>query len=301
MTDASVKFHHGGHSDKVLLGPASLPPIFNGRKVIIYGVLKDIHPDLRELKGEVVFSGKQCGKPLNFTLPYNFTTDPKVSSKTIHQLAAQAIIQDWESRGMDKHKIVKLSTKSGVLSSYTSFIAVSNGTSTPIRRSMRTWDINPNVLSDGAAATSFRGYFKRSISNVIGSLFSQKPKNRRFQEVAASAVSDDSPGPITPVDLSGTLFEVVRLQLVNGSWVFDDNLPAALGRKREELEGACPKGATGAVWATVLVLSHLRVRYRSRQDEWELIGLKAERWLQRQPLATPLTLEEMFGAATKIL
>jgi len=38
------------------------------------------------------------------------------------------------------------------------------------------------------------------------------------------------------------------------------------------------------VWATVLALSLLSLNYAYKKSEWEMIELKAMRWLSRQPL-----------------
>lgn len=313
VTNVSVEFHHDGHSVEVLQGPVNLPPIFSGHKAVVFGILKVTPASRQGLKGRAIFKGIQSGKALTLPVHYDLSTDPIYTSQTIHQLAAKAIIKEWEHSGVEKHKVVKLSIAAGVLSSHTSFIAVGDCIPTPFQRPMRTWDIEPKAYVSGdssheqpvTSSSSLGAYVKRSFSYVMEGLFSQKPKNRRLKAITTCTVSDDSPTtPTVPVGLSGTLFEVVRLQLVDGSWSLDDPVSKVLGKKREELEGACPaecQGTMRMVWATALVLTHLRVKYRSRQGEWELVGMKAERWLQQQAMPSSLTLREVFSAARELV
>ena len=81
-------------------------------------------------------------------------------------------------------------------------------------------------------------------------------------------------------------------------------LSQLLGKAQKDLEAGCPVecvGAMAAVWATVLVLSLLRLKYSSQQEEWELIAMKAESWLKRQPLPPGVSLSDLNKAADKTL
>ena len=74
-----------------------------------------------------------------------------------------------------------------------------------------------------------------------------------------------------------TLTHLVTAQQVNGSWALNASLAQLIGKSLSDLESACPiemKGEVAGVWATVLAVSLLRVRYSSQQDEWELIALR---------------------------
>ena len=39
----------------------------------------------------------------------------------------------------------------------------------------------------------------------------------------------------------------------------------------------------GVVWATVLVLAILEKECKGQRDEWELIAMKANKWLKKLP------------------
>ena len=96
----------------------------------------------------------------------------------------------------------------------------------------------------------------------------------------------------------------ISIQQAAGSWKFDSTLFQLLGKTQKELEDACPgecQGVVAAVWATVLVLTLLRSSFADEQDEWELVGSKAESWVKKQSLPANLTLDSLYSAAQKVL
>ena len=100
------------------------------------------------------------------------------------------------------------------------------------------------------------------------------------------------------------LTSIVVRQQAAGSWVLDAALSQLLGKTLRELEAGCPvacQGVVAGVWATLLVLCQLRLRYSSQQDEWELIAMKAESWLKQQALPAGTTLDDLKQAAEKTL
>ena len=111
-----------------------------------------------------------------------------------------------------------------------------------------------------------------------------------------------SAGPLT--NPSNTLANLITAQQVNGSWALTSSFAQLLGKSLLELETACPiekKGDGATVWATILAVSLLRVKYSNQQDEWELIVMKAESWLKKQTLPPGSTLAKLFEAAQKYI
>ena len=53
------------------------------------------------------------------------------------------------------------------------------------------------------------------------------------------------------------------------------------------------------VWATALALVWLKVNFMEHHDEWEMIEMKATRWLQTQPLEGS-TEQEVMTEAEKV-
>ena len=54
------------------------------------------------------------------------------------------------------------------------------------------------------------------------------------------------------------------------------------------------------MWATVLALSLLSLKYADKKAEWEMIEMKATQWLSRQQLEGH-TVDELLQSAKKIL
>ena len=53
------------------------------------------------------------------------------------------------------------------------------------------------------------------------------------------------------------------------------------------------------VWATVVALVWLRMNFMIHHEEWEMIEMKATRWLHKQTL-DGVTQEELMTAAEKL-
>ena len=53
------------------------------------------------------------------------------------------------------------------------------------------------------------------------------------------------------------------------------------------------------VWATVVALVWLRMNFMTHHEEWEMIEMKATRWLHKQTL-DGVTQEELMTAAEKL-
>ena len=103
---------------------------------------------------------------------------------------------------------------------------------------------------------------------------------------------------------STSLSSFVNAQQANGSWKLDAQLSHHLAKSQKEIEHACPtecKGDVTTLWATVLVLTLLRKKYASLQDEWELVGMKAESWVNKQTTLFGVTLQDFYNAAEKVV
>ena len=102
---------------------------------------------------------------------------------------------------------------------------------------------------------------------------------------------------------SDTLSALIAMQLAGGCWKLDARLLKHFGKSQKEIEDACPaecKGDVATLWATVLVLTLLCKKYASQQDEWELVGMKAESWLKKQTIPSGVTLQDFYTAAEKL-
>ena len=101
-----------------------------------------------------------------------------------------------------------------------------------------------------------------------------------------------------------SLSSIIAAQQADGSWIFDSTLTELVDKPQTVIEGACPvecKGILAAVWATVLILTLLRKKYSSQQDEWELIAMKAESWVKKQALPSAVNIQDLYTAAKAVV
>ena len=81
-----------------------------------------------------------------------------------------------------------------------------------------------------------------------------------------------------------SLSKLVTLQAAEGYWSLDTSLASIIGRSLSDLKGASPSGCSDVVWGTLLAIVLLESQFSSQHDEWELVAMKAEMWLQGQVL-----------------
>ena len=357
---------------EVLQSPRNLPPVFNGEKMVVYGVLKQ-KGALGQgtqvncsaiLKGSIL--GKVVEHSISFTCLCTAPMEKASALPSIHHLAGKALISDWQDEGRNNEEIVKLSVDSSVISSHTAFIAVDEESTEPISGAMKTWDIqadveveeNMTLFSAQLMSTERQlncvsalraeprkkgGGFLSSIGSAVSGLFSrsktykaeestqdarvvvrhysvlkESEEEEEYDRSTLSELEYDTPRglfegsefipakravtPPSPQLIPSTvdLSSFITVQQADGSWKLDTSLAQLLGKSQKDLEEACPtecKGTMVMVWATVLVLSLLRSKYSSQQEEWDLIAVKAETWLKRQTLPPGVSLKDLYKAA----
>ena len=107
----------------------------------------------------------------------------------------------------------------------------------------------------------------------------------------------------SPPDILSSLIEA---QQADGSWLLSSTLSQILSKTTQEVELACPVAlkespVVGVVWATVLVLVILEKKCKSQRDEWELIAMKANKWLKKQTLPKGVELSKFHESAHSLL
>ena len=326
VTDVSVQFKVPKEYD-VLQCPQHLPPIFNGEKLVAYGILKSATDPKKRVDCTAVLNGNVLGKLQEYEVPFTLEPSEAPSLATAHHLAAKALITDWENEDKDKKSIVKLSVEASVISSHTAFIAVDEESSEPLPGAMKTYNFTSHYVylpichSDvGSTARSYSatpqssGMKRKTNVSETSSFFAQTSTKRMFfgHEKVIKRGSEADRCDLEPVSSAASaksspisnVAGLITAQNINGSWTLDSSLAQQVGKSLPELESACPtkcKGAVASVWATVLALCLLRSRYSSQQDEWELIAMKADSWLKKQSLPAKVTLDQLFQEAKKIM
>ena len=145
ITDVSVLFQVPKEYE-VLQSPHNLPPIFNGEKLVVYGVLKSKGRS-KKMDCTAVLKGNMVGEKQEHKVPFTLDSSAAaLSLPVVHHLAAKALITDWESEYKEKKSIVDLSIESSVISSHTAFIAIDEESSEPVSGAMKTYDISAMPL-----------------------------------------------------------------------------------------------------------------------------------------------------------
>ena len=340
MTDVELTFSVPA-GVRVLQAPSKIPPIFNGDKLVMYGILKGGGGSLSG-HCSVKLKGKVLGSDIEHCMEFEVGGDEGSLSALpiVHQLAAKSLIKDWEDKAEKKAAIIKMSVESSVVSSLTAYVAVDEDQEKPIEGAIKTWDLTA-IEAQGRPSGGFRGrgfggggvrMLKCAVARdraksprAVGGIRSMNklkkksaPKFDLMSESAAaceiSSVMDDemadedmefSPthstslySPQSAVG-SSTLSQLITLQSAEGFWTLDQSLASLIGCTLVELKSTCPAGCTEVMWATLLALAFLEKQFTSHRDEWELVAMKAEFWLQSQPL--PSTVDSLKQIASQNL
>ena len=335
----------------VLQSPNKIPPVFNGDKLVMYGILKGG----KAMSGTATLSGNILGRPMEHVIEFSVTGGESDNGMpVVHQLAAKGLIRDWEGEG-DKKKgdIIKMSTESGVVSSYTAYVAIDEEQDKPIAGALKIWDLTAvgdqtvSFMSTGlkgrgggirmarsagpvrlkgagpllgisassgfakkrkmkpaaapapAYACSYDVFLPSSVMDSVQSLESSDDEEDEecfAPRMKSTARNSSSSSRSQPAPSSG-LSQLISLQAAEGFWILNDLLASLTGVSLSVLKSACPDGVSGNVWATVLALVLLEKRFNSQRDEWELVAMKAEMWVQGQPLTS--TIESLKATASQ--
>ena len=127
---------------------------------------------------------------------------------------------------------------------------------------------------------------------------------QRARNIASERYKEDAGHRQVTKTPSDKLSALISLQQAEGSWKLDATFVGVLSKSLTELEEACPVGCQGdmrQVWATVLALAYLEACLSGQREEWELVAMKAEFWLEGQSLPSGTTLQALREAAKKYL
>ena len=175
MTNLEVKFDVTSGFN-ALEAPDKLPTIFNGDKIIIYGIFRSKavsdSPMEAGVSGTATLTGKILGVSFEHSIPFQIPP-PSDASDTdsfqmpiVHQLAAKSLIRDWEhkegwastaSENERKQEIIRVSVESSVVSAHTAYIAVDEEQDKPIEGAIQTWDLTA-TMTDGGGRFGYGGF-----------------------------------------------------------------------------------------------------------------------------------------------
>uniref|UniRef100_A0A665V047 VIT domain-containing protein n=1 Tax=Echeneis naucrates TaxID=173247 RepID=A0A665V047_ECHNA len=256
VVDISIKWDLPKQVSATVLSPP-ITTLFQGQRSLVYAQLTGKSSE--GAQGSVTVNYKLAGQPSKTQL--HFSLKPaEDTGLTVHRLGARVLIrslemEEREDRGEKgeavKEKVVELSVKSGVSSSFTAFIAVNKSDGKPIEGPL----IHRNV------PTPSKCFLNQLIqSSDLLSVILDQPRKQWLNP----------------------FLQLVSLQKASGCWLLDPALAAALGKTSEELDQSKPASVKEEVWATILALIWLHASKTDSKGEWELLSLKAVSWLRTQ-------------------
>lgn len=289
---------------EVTQAPHRVPPVFDGGRLVAYGLFKGAPQ-----AGRVTLRGVGPSGPVEFTLEL----DPRSASheRVLVSLAARALIRDLEegqSAQHDRHgslqargthelvkaEIVRLGMRYGLASRETSFVAVEERAEPlPLEAQLRRVPI--------ALTRGWGGVDDLPLGVPGAPPRPPAPAAPRFALPAAALITDDFDASLDEDTLGVPLVHdaprtearrpldrLVEAQAADGAWELDDELAALVERPLADLEAVLSQAGADTplarrAWATALALLWLERRAGDCRDEWRLLARKAEAWLRACP------------------
>jgi len=311
------------HGTDVTQAPSAIPPIFSGGRLLLYGLVKQPHSGGRPIRATL--SANAATGPVSFDVAID-ATDAR-QGRTVATLAARTRIRELEespewtkTRGSRQahrkdsavtREIIALSTRYGVISRETSFVAVERR-EMPVEGDMQLRRV-PIALAAGwggldrlpapmMAPRARSASMMNTIDLADAMLAPQETMARRdFTAVPARALGESQSAgsaigrgferlfrgrtaPPAPTDthadpIRESMLRLIRLQHSDGSWALTEKLADAIGRELGELENAVDGRDKRNLWATALALAWLQSEAADLEAEWRMIAAKARRWL----------------------
>ncbi|XP_035299472.1 von Willebrand factor A domain-containing protein 5A isoform X2 [Cricetulus griseus] len=285
--------------------------MFKGQRLIIYAQLTGTMPQV-ESSGEVCLKYTLQGKSLENRV--TFSLQPKTNASfTIHRLAAKSLIQmkdlgSHETSDGEKEDVLNMSIQSGVLSSFTAFIAVNKDLNQPVQGPLAHRVIpRPMTFSNLPITCPYSTGYRSSYHSgmLLGGVLSKHNVSAHrsvydgemlnaclsydsIEDTESMSVMEYSQSSTKETNLQNdhkvcgenVVLYLVSLQKANGSWELDEELTEILGTNLEDMKAANPaKDQDPSVWATVLAVLWLHANGKDLKCEWELLERKAVAWL----------------------
>ena len=322
--------------------PESIDFIFDHEPLALYGVLTDA--EAIEMKGNVILvyelEGKSHKEKLTFNVEDHNAVEPKYF--TLHALAAKDYITqlnqsyDFVSSTV-KDSVTQLSRSSGVISKYTSYVAVDESTQDPVQGPLICHDVHdylefcsvqtgncdmirarrmkrsvlkmPKLKLPGLSVFRGKGSVRNRVLNIASDSSRPDPSRHYERSYARDKYDTTTEDKCKADDDSDSHFGLVNLQSVSGNWTLTKECCAELGKKQQELASAMPEYQTASfkkdekdlIWATVLAVVWLTSeRFKSVQEELCMIIEKAKKWLSNH-LSVAAAMDQLVQDAKKTL
>jgi Ca-activated chloride channel family protein len=269
-----------------------LPPVFGGERLVTYAFLADVRATTVEVsargsRGDVAFQAPidvanvSAGRTLAILAARRRIRELEEHAESLNQFGSK---QPGRTGDRRRDEIIRLSTTYGIVSRYTSFVAVEDregaaATELALRRI-------PIALTSGWGGSDapalplqrrMTAASRVMFGRVTGSIDRLAPKARNVPfEAAEMRVREMLSSVARPLDA------VVALQRANGSWNLTRDLAARVGIAFDRLQSARPDAIEPDVWATLVALAWLAAHASGDHVEWQGLADKSETWLTFQ-------------------
>ncbi|NWQ87262.1 VMA5A protein, partial [Burhinus bistriatus] len=285
--------------------------IFQGHQSSVYAQIHGQAQDPEVGEGAVTFQYHVGSQSFDYTLRFSLSP-PADNRLPVHRMAMMHLLWKlaWEATSRTekdiRHSAVKSSLRLGVLSPFTSTVAVRMKQRDAWHRdalppdSSMFFSPSSNLVPcqllwlRGFRPTWFKStkfWMVQKCQSFLETLGRKAPDTEALTQLSAPCKGKEKL-------LSKAFSKLVALQKANGSWALTAALASALGLSKADVEGQGPsKDVQPTAWATVLALVWLH-QYKWKVSWSELLEAKACRWLQDQ---AEVQLDECLEAANSLL
>ncbi|XP_008050801.2 von Willebrand factor A domain-containing protein 5A isoform X2 [Carlito syrichta] len=259
--------------------------IFQGQRLIFYAQLTGMMPPAGTT-GEVCLKYTLQGK--SFEDKVTFSLQPKPDANfTIHRLAAKSLLQTKdmgfrETPASDKKDVLNLSLESGVISSFTAFLAINKELNEPVQGPLTRRDIPRPILASPVLRAS--GTARIGLCMAQACDYGSKSKHMFLRKSSPKMAKTSSSSNRTNLETYHTenhLVQLISLQNANGSWDLNEDLAKILDRSLKDIMAAHPAELVDSSgWATMLAVIWLQTNGKDMKCEWELLEQKAVTWMR---------------------
>ncbi|XP_030774249.1 von Willebrand factor A domain-containing protein 5A isoform X2 [Rhinopithecus roxellana] len=287
VEDVSLSWHLPSGLSAKMLSPEQTV-IFRGQRLIIYAQLTGRMP-AAETTGKVCLKYTLQGKTFEDKVTFPVQPKPDVNF-TIHRLAAKSLLQTKDmglrdTPASDKKDALNLSLESGIISSFTAFIAINKELNKPVQGPLAHRDIPRPMLLRASAPLKIR--CQSGLGKLKACSYSYDKPWMSLEKLPCLLEKTHSSTHRTNLETyhagfgENHLVQLIYHQNANGSWDLNEDLAKVLGVSLEEITAAHPAELVDSSgWATILAVIWLHGNGKDLKCEWELLERKAMAWMR---------------------
>lgn len=152
LSNVTVSFDIPVADCDITQAPRPLPPVFDGDKLVAYGIVTPKSPPQGVVSATAVLKGSLLGEEVVHTVPFDidFSAISSSSFMPVHSMAGKALLHDMEQARVSGNDLVRMSKETGVLCKETAFVAVDEVGMTlqePLQAPLVSYDLMSQVAS----------------------------------------------------------------------------------------------------------------------------------------------------------